>query len=237
MALSRCMLMMRLVSSTARWGSLAIRRRAGHGLIEHLIVGAHVVHQADLGRSLGRDSIAGKCVLLGQLQAHHERPGHGATVGGNQAQEDMRIGQVGAFGHKDDVGEGDQTAAQSHGRAIDGGHDRDPASGHAGHDLAAMGERFLPKRWITDQLVQIAEVPTSREGAAIARDDNCPGVSVGVDLWEELCQTLVQFMVGGIEVVGSVQTNHAHRSVDHDLELQKVRRSGSLEITHRLRTV
>ena len=126
-ARSRCMLRMRLVSSVARWGSLAILLGAGQRLVEHLVVGAHVVDEADLGGPLRRDAVAGERVLLGQLQAGEQRPRDRAAVGGDQADEHVGVGEVGALGHEHDVGQRDEAAAEPDGRPVHRG-DR-PARG------------------------------------------------------------------------------------------------------------
>ncbi len=76
---------------------------AGQGLVEHLVVGADVVGEADLRSSACRDPVAGERVLLGELQAGEEGPGHRTAVGGDQADRHMGIGEVGALGHVDDV--------------------------------------------------------------------------------------------------------------------------------------
>ena len=115
------------MSSTAPLGQPGDLLGAGQRGVEHLVVGADVVDQADLGRPLRRDAVAGERVLLGQLQAGEQRPGDRAAVGGDQADGHVRVGQVRALGHEHDVGQGDEAAAEADGRAVDRG-DR-PAPG------------------------------------------------------------------------------------------------------------
>ena len=134
---------MRLVSSTAWRGSPAIRWAQASACSRTSLVGAHVIDQPDLGGPPGRDAVAGQRVLLGQLEAGQQRPGHRATVGRDQADHHVGVGQVGALGHVDDVRQGHQAAAQPDRGSVDGGDDRDPAPHHAGHDLPAVGERLL----------------------------------------------------------------------------------------------
>ena len=59
-----------------------------------------------MGLSMGaKDQAAARCA---------ERGGEGrATIGRDQADQDVGIGQVGALGHVDDVGQGHQAAAEA----------------------------------------------------------------------------------------------------------------------------
>ena len=69
------------------------------------------------------------------------------------------------------------------------------------------------------QLVEVGEVPAGREGPPVAGEHHGPGLGVGVDLREELGQPAVQLVVGGVQVLGPVQADDAHRPVGLDLQL------------------
>ena len=131
----------------------------------------------------------------------------------------VRVGQMGALGHVDDVGEGDQAAAEPDRRAVDRGDDRDPAPDHAGHDLAAVDQGLAPERRVAGQLVEVGEVATGRECPPVAGQHHGAGLGVGVDLREQLGQALVQPVVGGVELFGPVQPDDPDRPVVLDLEL------------------
>ena len=188
-ARSRCRLMIRFVSSTARRGSFAIRRGARDRLVEHLVVGAHVVHQADLGRARGRDAVAGEDVLLGELQAGQQRPGDRAAVG-RRPDRARRAGSA--------------RCALSAMKTMSDRATRLQPRPTAGPLTAAMiGTRHAaipvtmrlpstsvcsPQRAVLGQLVEVPEVPAGREGAPVAGQDRDPGVLVGVELGEQARQ-------------------------------------------------
>jgi hypothetical protein len=184
---------------------------------QDLVVRAHMVDQADLGRPGRGDAVAGEGVLLGQLQAGEQRPRDRATVGGHQADQHVGVGQVRALGHVDDVGQGHQAAPQPHRGPVDRGHDRHPARHHAGHDLAAVGEALAPQVGVARQLVDVVEVAARGEGPPVAGDDRHPSVAVGVELGEQGGKAGVQLVVGGVELVGPVEADDPDRPVllDH----------------------
>ena len=104
---------MRLVSSTACRGSAAIRWAQARACSRTSSSAQTWLTRPISAARSGRDAVAGERVLLGQLQAGQERPGDRAPVGGHQADHDVGIGQVGALGHVDDVGQGHQAAARA----------------------------------------------------------------------------------------------------------------------------
>ena len=55
-----------------------------------------MVHEADGGGPLGRDAVAGQGVLLGQLEAGEQGPGDRSAVGGDQPDQHVGVGEVGA---------------------------------------------------------------------------------------------------------------------------------------------
>ena len=138
---------------------------------------------------------------------------HRAAVRRHQAHQHVRVGQVGALGHEHDVGQGDQAAAQPHCRSVHGGHDGHPACDHAGDDLPAVGQRLLAQPRVAGQLVQVGEVAAGRERLAVPGQHDGPGLVVGIDLREQSGQTLVQLVVGGVELIGPVQPDDPDRTV------------------------
>ena len=142
----------------------------------------------------------------------------GPAVGRDQADQHVGVGEVGALGHVDDVGQSHQAAAQADGGAVDRGHDRHPAGDHAADDLAAVGQAEGPQRRVPDELVDVLEVAAGRERPAVAGEHRHPGLGVGVELGEELGQALVQLVVGGVQVVGPVQADDADGAVDLHLD-------------------
>lgn len=137
-----------------------------------------MVGQPDLGSTLRRDARTRQRVLLGQQHAHLQRPGQRAAIGGDQPHLDMRIGKVGIVFHVHDVRKRHQAAAQTDGRAVDGGHHRDAAACHAQHDLAAVQDRPRAQIGVLAQLLEVAEVAAGRERPARAGEHGRAGFPV-----------------------------------------------------------
>ena len=82
--------------------------------------------------------------------------------------------------------------------------------------FAAVEEALLAEGVVADELVDVVEVAAGREGPAVAGEHRDPGVEVGVELREQASQRAVQLVVGGVELVGTVQADDAHRAVGLD---------------------
>ena len=108
-----CRLSTRLVVSTAYWGSLAIRLAHASRRVEHVVGFAHVVDETDLVGAFGADAVARERELLGQQQARVQRPRDRPTIGGDEADDDVRVGEVRRAAHEHHVGERDEAATQA----------------------------------------------------------------------------------------------------------------------------
>jgi hypothetical protein len=126
------------------------------------------------------------------------------------------VGEVGALSHEDDVGQRHQAAPEPDRRSVHRGDHGDAAGHHARDDLPPVEEALLAQGVVADELVDVVEVAARREGAAVAGEDGDPCVEVGVQLREETGQRAVELMVGGVELVGSVQADDPHRAVGLD---------------------
>ena len=157
------------------------RERGG----QHLVVGAHVVGEADLGRALRGDAVAGERVLLGEQQARVQRPGERAAVGRDEPDGHVRVRQVRRLRHVHDVGERDHAAAEADRGAVDRRDHRDPAPDHVEHELAAFGDHVAAQRAVVRHAVEEVEVAARRERAALAGDHRDARVGVGAELREQ----------------------------------------------------
>ena len=212
-ARSNWMLMMRLVSSTAPLGSLAMRcaqamawsstSSSGQTWLTRPMAAAR---SAGMRSPVSAYSLA-SCRLVSS--GHTTGPPSAAT----RPSSTCGIGQMCARRHEHDVGEGDEAAAEPDRRAVDGGDDRQPAGHHAGHDLPAVREGLVAQPAVLGQLVEVGEVPAGGEGPPGAREHRHPRLGVGVELREQRGQARVQHVVGGVEVVGPVQRDDADGAV------------------------
>jgi DNA-binding transcriptional LysR family regulator len=191
--------------------------RAGDGLGQG--VGDDMVGEPDRGRAIGRDARPGQRVLLRQEQAGVQRPGERAAVGRDEADLDVRVGQVGGVGHVDDVAERDQAAAEPDRRAVDGRDDRHPAARHAEHEVAAVRDRPRPERGVAAELLQVLEVAAGRERATAPGQHRGAGVVVFAQPGPEPREAGVQRVVDGVERVRPVEGDDPERAVGDDVDL------------------
>ena len=224
-ARSRCRLRMRLVSSDGLLRQLGDLLAQASAWSSTSSSGQTWLTRPISRGPLGRDAVAGEGVLLGQLQAGEQRPGDRPAVGGDEADEHVGVGEVGALGHEHDVGQGHEAAAEPDGRAVHGGDDRHPAGDHARSRSAGRATSVsLAQVGVLGELVDVVEVAAGGEGPAVAGEHGDPGVGVGVELREELGQALVQLVVGGVELVGPVEADDPDRAVGLDLDRRRAGR-------------
>lgn len=150
----------------------------------------------------------------------------------------MGVGEVGALGHEHDVGQGHEAAPQAHGRAVDGGHDRDVAPHHAHDDLAGAHERLAAQVLVLGELVEVVESPPAEKARPLpvsttARTSGSASIC-GNSSAMPLCSTwLVAFSSSGL-----VEAHDAYRAVGLDVDLRGqvvVRHVGSPRIRRAMR--
>jgi len=178
-----------------------------------------VVGQPDFGGAGGGDARPGQRVLLGQVQAGVQRPGERAAVGRDQADLDVRVGQVGGLGQVDDVAQRHQAAAEPHRRAVDGRHHRHPAPRHPEHQVAAVRDRPRAEHGVAAQLGQVLEVTAGRERPAPPGEHRGAGVVVLAQPRPQAREPGVQRVVDRVERVGPVQRDDPERAVGDDVDL------------------
>ncbi|MNS97727.1 hypothetical protein D3C72_1320730 [compost metagenome] len=176
----------------------------------------HAVDQAPLVGRFGVDGSGGEQHFGGADIADVARQQPGAAVAGDDAQLHEGHAEAGAVRGDADVAEPGDVAAQTHGRAVDGGDQRnlqpveraDDAVDDAAIAFADGGARALEQ--VGARLHRL-EVAARREGPARAGHDDAADGRVSVDRLAGLGEGLAVFQIRqGVQSVGPRQ------GPDHD---------------------
>ena len=188
----------------------------GHGLVHQGLVRDHAVDQTPLVRRLGVDGAGGEQHLGGADIADVARQQPGSAVAGNDAQLHEGHAEAGAVRGDADVAQAGDVAAQAHGRAVDGGDQRNLQPVERTHDavddaaiaFADGGARAFEQ---VAAVLHRLEVAARREGAARAGHDHAADGGVGVDRLARVGEGLAVFQIRqGVQPVGPGQ------GPDHD---------------------
>ncbi len=131
-----------------------------------------------------------------------ERPGDRPTVGGDEADDHVRVGEVRLVAHVHHVGQRHEAAAEPDRRTVDRGDDRHAALDHVHHDALARLDRDATQRAVVGEFADVVEVAAGRERPAVAGEHHGARVAVDVDLRPQVGETLVQVWLTALRSSG-----------------------------------
>jgi hypothetical protein len=101
-----------------------------------------------------------------------------------------------------------------------GCHHRNPATGHAQHDLAAMQNGLGAQIRILPQLLEVREITTRRKRATRPGDHRRAGLAVLAKARPHMRQADMERIVDGVERIGPIQRDDAQRPVGLDVDFR-----------------
>jgi hypothetical protein len=194
------------------------------------LVGRHgLVDQADALGFGSADALAGHQVVLGAVDGQEQRPEDGAAVAGDQADADVRVGDVGFLAHDHDVAGQRQGGAQAHGRAVHGRDDRLVDLEEIDHNPSRLVQGGRGGAAGGGRDLHLLDVAAGAEGAAGAGEEDGADRVILRDQREQVLELLVEpdlavhRDVDRVQTVGAVEGRGEQLAVALDLDLLELR--------------
>ena len=170
-----------------------------------------MAHQADAGGLLRLDDLGGEDQLHSVGHAHNPGQPLGAAEAGGDAQAHLGLAELGLLAGQPDVAGHGQLAAAPQGEAVDGG------DGGLGQVLqlqenpVAVGTEGLALHG--GEAGHLADVRPGHKGPARPGDNGHQDLRVILHLIQHGVQVLQHLLVQGVEGLGPIHGNNAHRTL------------------------